>query len=361
MVIDISKDKQIFILHKVSPLDIALSMKHLVTMITSGLALDEALDVLVNQVEDPMLKKIYREVQVDVTQGISLTEAMKKHNKVFSKMVISVIDIGEQGGTLEKNLAFLAQYLKKQYELKRKIGGATTYPIIVFVLTILEMVGVVFFVLPRLESVFSGLSTLPPITAFILNLAKFLRENYPLVILGLIILYIIIKLLLNTKPGERFKDFMALHLPIFKNINKKQILADFSRTLGILLESGVPFQKAIGIAADTIDNSYYKDALLKMTEMTKDGKNLFESIGAFPNLFPPTFVKIIETGENTGNLEDNLNYLYEFYTEEVLELSNNLTTLLEPVLLIFAGLMIGGLALMIITPIYQLTGSLNTQ
>lgn len=360
MVIDISKDKQIFLFHKVSPLDIALSMKHLVTMVTSGLAIDEALDVLVNQVEDPMLKKIYREIHTDVTKGISLTEAMKKHKNVFSQMVISVIDIGEQGGTLEKNLAFLSDYLKKQYELKRKIGGATTYPIIVFFLTILEMVGVIFFVLPRLESVFSGLSTLPPITAFILNAAKFLRENYPLVILGLVAIYIVIRLLLNTKPGRRFKDFVALHVPIFKNINRKQILADFARTLGILLESGVPFQRALDIAADTISNSYYKEAVQKMTQMTKDGKNLFESIGAFPKLFPPTFIKIIETGEKTGNLEDNLNYLYDFYTEDVLDLSNNLTTLLEPVLLIFAGLMIGGLALMIITPIYQLTGSLNT-
>jgi len=360
MVIDISKDKQIFLFHSVSPVDIALSMKHLVTMIGSGLAIDESLEVLVKQVEDPYLKKVYSDIQKDVVSGKSLTEAMKRYPKIFSKMVVSIVDIGEQGGTLEQNLIFLAQYLKKQYELNRKIKGSTTYPLIIFGLTITKMVGVIFFILPKLESVFRGLAEVPPLTLAILDFSAFLRDYWPQVLIGLGILYVLFfKLFLPSNAGGAFKDFMALNVPIFKEINKKQILANFSRTLGILLQSGVPFQKALVIASDTIGNRYYKNALQKMNEMTKDGKNLFESIGSFPKLFPPTFVKLIETGEKTGNLEDNLNYLYDFYTEEVLDLSSNLTTLLEPLLLIFAGGMIGALALLIITPIYQLTGSIN--
>ena len=359
MVIDISKDKQIFLFHSVSPVDLALSMKHLVTMIGSGLAIDESLEVLVKQVEDPMLKKVYGDIHKDVVSGKTLTEAMKKYPKIFNKMVISIIDIGEQGGTLEQNLLFLAQYLKKQYELNRKIKGSTTYPLIIFAMTLLEMVGVIFFILPKLESVFRGLAEIPAMTLFILDLSAFLRDNWPAVLVGLAVFYAILKFFLGTQLGSDFKDLVALNFPIFKEINRKQILANFSRTLGILLQSGVPFQKALDIASDTVGNKYYRQALQKMKEMTKDGKNLFESIGSFPKLFPPTFVKLIETGEKTGNLEDNLNYLYDFYTEEVLDLSGNLTTLLEPILLIFAGAMIGALALLIITPIYQLTGSIN--
>lgn len=359
MVIELSKTKKIFLFHSISPIDLALSIRHIVTMIKSGLPIDEAIGVISKQVEDPMLKDVYGQIYNDIHAGTTLADAMRKHKNVFQDITISVIEIGEQGGTLEKNLQFLSNYLKKQYELKRKIKGATTYPIIIFALTILEMLGVIYFILPRLESVFKGLADIPPFTKFLLDFSGFIRNNGPLVLGVLIVIFIIIKRLLATGLGKRFKDYMSLRIPVFKEINKKTILSNFSRTLGILLESGVPFQRALEISSNTIGSLTYEKILRELSERTKDGSNLFTALSEHPKFFPPTFVKLIETGEQTGSLEENLNYLYDFYTEEVIDLSNNLTTLLEPLLLIFVGVMIGGLALLIITPIYQLTGSIN--
>lgn len=359
MIIELGKGKVIYLFHKVKQIDVALAIKHLATMIKSGLAMDDALGVMQKQVEDKLLQETFAKIHQDVLAGNTLGESMKKHPKVFSPIIISVVEIGEEGSTLEKNLEFLSLYLKRQYELNRKIKGSTTYPLIIFALTLIEMVGVIYLILPKLESVFKGFAEIPAFTKLILDGSNFVRDNGVALIVGLVVIFLIIRRFFGTKMGTRIKNRLALTIPVFKNLNQKIFISTFARTLGILLGSGVPLQKALSITQSTIGNIVFEQALTKVSEKVKNGVTLAGSLEEFPKLFPPSFVKMIETGESTGTLEENLQYLYDFYTEEVIDISNNLTTLLEPILLIFVGVMIGGLALLIITPIYQLTGSIN--
>lgn len=346
-------------LSAVSPIDVAMSIRHLSIMLRSGLALEDALRVLSEQTPDMRLRNAYADILTDIRSGNNVGDAMQKHPKIFSQIAISIIRIGEQGGTLESNLIFLADFLKKQYELQRKVKGALIYPMIVFGLTFVEMMGVIFFILPKLDSLFSTFDDLPSFTKLVLDVSKVVRENAVIFAVGLILTYTLIRILLNTSNGKKFKDIVGLKFPIIKRLNKNTILTTFSRTVAILLESGIPISKTLEIASDTIGNHVYKKILVKVSEEVKSGQTLATSLSRYPQYFPPTYVKMLEVGESTGSLEETLKHMYDFYQEEVEDMTDNLTTLLEPILLIFIGAMIGFLAIIIIAPIYQLTGNLN--
>jgi len=206
MVLEIVKGKKIYLLHKVSPLDIALSIRHLSIMLRTGLAIEDALKVMADQANDEKLKEAYEEILLDVRSGMTLADGMRKHEDVFSPIIISIINIGEQGATLEKNLLFLADYLKKNYELQRKVKGALVYPMIVLGITVLEMTGVIFFILPQLETLFSAFENKDPFTVFVLNFANFIRTNGIFIAIGLVIVFLIIMRLLRTQRGKMFKD-----------------------------------------------------------------------------------------------------------------------------------------------------------
>jgi len=344
----------------VSGLNIALSIRHLSLMLKSGLSLSESIGVLAEQTVDARLKKAYQEIAISIEGGMNLSDSMKQHPKIFTGIVTSMVNVGEQGGTLEKNLIFLAEYLRKANDLNKKVKSALIYPGIVFTMTVVEMLGVIFFILPKLEELFKSFENIPPFTVSILKFSSFIRTNSTFLGLGILGFIIGLMLFLKTKPGKRFKDILGLNFPVIKKLNQNNILATFSRTVSILLESGIPLANSLNIASETIGNSIYKKALITLHEDVKSGKNLADALAKYKNLFPATYVKMIEVGEKTGTLQDNLTYLYDYHANEVEEMSNNLTQLLEPILLIFIGAMIGFLALIIIGPIYQFTGSINS-
>jgi len=345
----------------ISELEVALSVKHLSVMIKSGLALQEAVEVLVKNTSNPKLSDVWEKIAQEIKGGKTLSDSMENHKKHFSSIIISIISIGEQSGTLEKNLLFLAEYLKEKNELQRKIKGALMYPMIVFGLTAAEMMGMMFFILPKLDSFFSSFKDIPDLTKGIMNLSRFVRENTLVIILGVVIFVILFRLFLKTNLGKIIKDKLALNVPIIKTINKSNVLATFSRTMGILLESGLPLAKGLEISAKTINSRTYRRVLTEIYDKVTKGETVSSVMESYQKYFPPTFIKMIEVGEQTGSLEENMNYLYDFYSAEVKDMSNNLTTLLEPLLLIFVGAMIGLLALIIISPIYQLTGTINAR
>src|SRR3972149_8327724 len=230
MTITISDKKKIFLFSKVSPLDIALSMRHLAIMLKTGLAIEDALKVLAEQTTDERLKIAFTDTLDDVRSGMAMAESMIKHKDIFSEIIISIISVGEQGATLEKNLIFLADYLKKNYELQRKVKGALLYPMIIFSVTILEMIGVVYFILPKLESLFSSFKNISGFTLFVLQMAAFIRSNGVYLAAGIIILILGINRLLATDRGKRFKDRVALKIPVMKNLTRNNILTTFSRS-----------------------------------------------------------------------------------------------------------------------------------
>jgi type IV pilus assembly protein PilC len=344
---------------KVSPLDIAMSIRHLALMLKAGMPIADALVILQEQSSDKRLGRAFEDLADQVNSGTTLAEAMRAHPKIFTKVVASVIDVGEQGATLETNLIFLAQFLKADYELQRKIKGALAYPMIIFGITVAEMMGVIFYILPKLDTLFSSFDNVPAFTQFLMDLSGFLRENAVMAVVVTVVFVIIYKIFMKSKAGVKVKEYFSLHFPVVKEITKKNTLTTFSRTLGILLESGLPIVKAIEISSETIGHGTYSRALIDVAKSVKEGNNLSSSLDKYPDLFPKTYTKMIEIGEETGSLEDNLLYLHEFYTEEVKDMAENLTTLLEPILLVFIGAMIGLLALSVVSPIYQLTGSIN--
>lgn len=343
----------------VPAITIALSIKHLSLMLKAGLSLADSVKVIAEQSTDTRLQKTYSEIHESIQQGQSLANSMKNHKKIFSDIIIAIIAAGEQGGTLEKNLMFLSEYLKKANSQKKKITGALLYPGVVFALSIAEMLGLVFFILPKMQELFQDFDNIPPLTEFILSASTFIRTNIIFIVIGLGVFFFLVSMFLRTENGKKFKDTLALKMPIFKNLSRSSLLSTFSRTLNILIESGIPLTDALEISADTLNNYKYRNILKDVHVNVKSGINLADALGKYDKFFPSTFVKLIEIGERTGSLEENLYFLYEFHDEEVEDITTNLSTLLEPVMLIMIGSMIGLLAFVIISPIYQFTGSIT--
>ncbi len=354
-----AKKKGTFYLSGVSPEKVEFSIRHLSLMLRTGMSLTEALEVIIEQTSDERLKTAYEDIAQGIQQGKSLSEMMKKYPKIFSSIVISIIQVSEETGTLEKNLLFLAEYLKKNYELQRKVKGALIYPMIVLGLTVAEMMGVVFFILPKMEVMFASFENVPAFSMMVVNFAKLFRENLVVVLVAFVVLGFLVSRFLKTKPGMRFSHKTAISFPIIKKLNVSNILASFCRTLAMLLQTGIPISSALEISGRTTPNLYYADALTVVAKDVKGGKNLADSMAEHDKFFPLSLTRIISAGEKTGTLEDNLDYMYDSYSGEVEEMANNMVTLLEPLMLIFAGAMIGLLAITIIAPIYQFTSSIN--
>lgn len=343
----------------IPPLKIALSIKHLTLMLKSGLSLGDAIDVLARQTVEPRLKEVYERINDRIQNGMTLADSMAEEKKVFSEIIVAIVRTGEQGGTLETNLLFLADYLKRGNTLKNKIQGALIYPGVIFGLAILEILGVIYFVLPQLETVFVAFGELPVFTKAILDGSRFVRENTVWFIVGFIVAGVLINIYLSTKAGKRFKDTLAIKAPVLSKLNVGNTLATISRTINILLSSGIPLVAALEISVNAAENGLYKEKLIKVHEQVQAGNTLASTMNQYPGFFPPTFTQLVEVGEDTGSLEDNFMFLYEYYAEEVEEIAQNFTTLIEPILLVVIGGLIGLLALIIIGPIYQFTGNIN--
>jgi len=265
----------------------------------------------------------------------------------------------QDAGINRSTLTEAKKEILKEWELKKKLKGAIIYPIIIISLTITEFVGMIFIVLPKLEALFSSFPNIPPLTLFIMKTALSIRTNWlPILLIILAVLGSII-IFLKTKPGKKFKSWLALNFPILKKLFKSNILSSFSRTLSVLLASGIPLSKAMGITATTTSNFLYAAVLYKINSDIENGKDLSISLSQYPQYFNNSFTKMIDVGEVSGTLEDNLMYLHEYYSDEVTEMSNNIVTFVEPLLLILVGAVIGLLGVTILMPIYQLMGTIN--
>lgn len=343
----------------ISPIDLIFTIRHLALILKSGLPIGEAIGSVAGQSSNKKLNEVFEQIDRDVHEGKNLHDALAYYPKVFPQIAISIIKIGEEAGTLEKNLMFLTDYLKKKYELNKKIKGALFYPLVIMGMAFLEIAGVVFFVLPRMESLFTGFKNVPEFTLGIFAMTRFLRENILFLLAGLVVIIILVVLFLRTKPGKIFLDKLSLRFPVMNKLFRANILANIPRTLGILLSSGIPITQAVQTAYETIGNYEYENILKKVSVSLSEGKKLSTLLLEYPRYFPKSFVKMVEIGEETGTLEENLSYLHEFYSDEVNDISNNLTTLIEPIMLVFLGVVIALLAVSVIGPIYQLTSSIN--
>lgn len=335
--------------------------KHLATMVKAGIPLAEALDIAHTQTGSASLKEILKIVAADVQNGKALAESLKKHPRVFDGLYVSLVSIGEESGTLEENLAFLAKQLSKDLQLRKKVRGAMLYPTLIFTATIV-MGGVIsFFILPQLIDLFTAFDIdLPLATRILLWVAIGIRDYGAWIVAGLIgfgtSVYLILRL-----PAVKLKwDQLKFKLPLMGQLVTSAQFARFSRNLGVLVQSGVPVAKSLEVVAKSVTNTKLQQDISRVETKLQKGQPIGETIEKVSQTsFPPLVSRMISIGERTGQLDETLLYLGDYYEEEIDNISKNLTTILEPFLLLGVGLVVAFVALAIISPIYELTGSIR--
>lgn len=329
-------------------------------MIKSGTTLVDGLELLQRQVRSHAFRYVLNVVLNDVENGQFLSASLLKFRNLFGDFFINVVKIGEESGNLAENLAHLADELKKKEQLHQKIRSAFIYPIIVLSATLGVIGMLIFFVLPKIIPIFSSLRiTLPWTTRTVIFVSQFIIDDWIFVLLGFIILITLWIFLLRIIPIRFFADKLLIKLPIVGSISRMANTADFTRTLGLLLKSGMKIVESLLITADSVPNLVFQKALREAAETVRKGESLHVYLNAHEHIFYPTASRMIEVGDKTGTLEPNLFYLADFYESEVDELTKNLSVIIEPLLLLFMGGIVGFVAISIITPIYEITQSLS--
>lgn len=349
------------ILSSISFLDKLLFTKHLSVMLKSGINIAEALESIAISTKSNKFHEVLVQVTLDIRNGQSLAIALKKHPMVFSNFFVSLISVGEESGTLDKSLSYLSQQLSKEYSLKKKIQGALLYPTIVIVAVILVGIGMSLFVLPKLTTLFTSLDVTLPLTTKILLYFSNLMKNHGLIITLSFIAFIITFREFIHLPFFKPKwDSLILSFPIFGQLIQSHQSSSMFRNLGIMLRSGLPITKALAIQHDSTENYAFRDYVMRLEKAVDKGKDMGTELqqGNYSK-FPELAVKMISVGEKTGKLDEVFLYLGDFFEEEVDNTAKNLSVLLEPIVLIIVGLLVGFVALAIISPIYELTGSIK--
>lgn len=349
----------------VSLLDKILLVKHLETMIKSGINLNEALEVIADQTASKRFKRVIISVLEKVKTGQSLAASLARFPKVFDHLFVNIIRVGEESGTLEENLRYLASELENQLELRRKIKAAAFYPAIILTATFGLGLVLSYFVLPQITRLFKTLSfDLPLSTKILLWVADFMDKYGFYVILGIIIGLVGFRILITQKFFKPLWHWFLIKIPIIGGIIINYNLALATRVLGLLLKTGLTIDQALTIASETTRNVVYQKKLKKILPQIQKGKNLADILASFKQskrnpLFPLLVIKMIGVGERSGRLDESLTYLANYFEKEVDSTSKNLTTILEPILLVIVGLIIGFVAISVISPIYQVTGRFN--
>ena len=352
---------QIPLFSQISFLETLLFTKHLSIMLKSGITVLEALDILEKQTKSDAFRKILIAISSDIKNGQSLTIALGKHPKVFNSLYVSLIEVGEQSGKLDENLAFLALQLSKEHAFSQKIKGALAYPVIVLIAALIVGLGVGIFVLPKLISLFNGLDVQLPLSTQILLEVATVMQNYGIVIIiGVIILVILFRLLITTPKTKPFFDRVLLSIPLFGGIAQNSQLAILCRSLGIMILSGLPITQALEIESKVTTNCVYQGYIENLLVSVTKGQSLSNELNKSKyKMIPLIAAKMIAVGEETGKLDETLLYLADFFEEAVDDATKNITTTLEPIMLLVIGLFVAFIAFSIITPIYSLTGSIQ--
>jgi len=331
-------------------------IQYLGIMLKAGISLSIALKTLAKQTTNKKFARIITDISNNVERGVSFTESLKPHEETFGQLFISMVESGEISGKLEEVLAQLYIQFKKQHELISKVKGALTYPVVI----IAAMIGIGTFmmivVVPQITAMFKEFNAeLPLATKVLIATSDALIKHGVLVLLGLILFIILFIKLLKTYRGKYYWQKLLLKLPIFSPIIKKINLARFARTISSLLKTDIMIIKSFQITANVLGNLHYRQALEEMAVKIKKGGKINEVVANYPKLFPPVVTQIISVGEETGELDYILSELAQFYEGEVDQIMNNLPSIIEPLLILTLGVVVGGMAVAIIMPMYTLT------
>lgn len=328
--------------------------RNLGVMIASGLSVGKALSNLSLQTKNKKFQKILQVAFVDVQKGTSFSDALAKHPSAFDDLFINMIRVGEVGGSLEESLDILTVQIEKENDLRSKVRGAMIYPMVI--LFAMTAVGVLMltYILPQITGVFSDMDvTLPKMTQIVIAMSDALRNHSILIAIFFIGGGFGMKIFLTTKPGKRALSWVVLHLPAIKNIVIKVNSARFARIYSSLLRSGVSVIGALDIVADTLSNDYYKDAIHDSRDKIQKGVEMSVVIAEYPKLFPIILAQMVKVGEETGQTEQMLMKIAEFYEAEVSQITKNMSSIIEPVLMIVIGTGVGFFAIAMLQPMYS--------
>jgi type IV pilus assembly protein PilC len=349
-----------FLKPKVTKKDLVVFTRQFSTMIDAGLPLVQGLTILAEQSENPTFKAILKEITKDVEGGSTLAEAMKKHPKVFDDLFTNLVAAGEVGGILDTILRRLATFIEKAEKLKSQIKGAMTYPAVVVGIAIIVISVILIFVIPVFEDMFKSFgSALPAPTQIVVNMSRFMKGNFHWVIIAVVALVYGFKRYRGSVKGRKQTDGLFLKFPIFGDLLKKTAVARFTRTLGTMISSGVPILDALEIVAKTSGNVVIEEIIYEVRGSIAEGQTIAEPLSE-NDIFPGMVIQMIAVGEATGALDSMLEKIGDFYDEEVDAAVAALTSMLEPLLMLFLGGAIGGLVIAMYLPIFSMAGAMGS-
>ena len=339
--------------------DIVIFTRQFATMIDAGLPIVQCLQILAAQAETPAFRKVISEIKDDVESGTTLAEGIRKHPKVFGDLYSSMVSAGELGGILDTILVRLANYLEKAAKLKSKIKGAMIYPACIVAAAVIVTGILLVWVIPVFGEVFSSFGkALPAPTQFVINLSNFVIGWFYFLAALPIVAAVALRYAYRTDPGRVAIDRFMLRVPIFGELIRKTAVARFTRTLGTLVSSGVPILDALAITARGAGNKVIEAAILNARSSIAAGRTIAEPLTE-SKVFPPMVCQMIAVGETTGSLDAMLQKIADFYEDEVDNTVANLMSLMEPAVILFLGVVIGGLVVSMYLPIFQLGSVLN--
>jgi len=337
--------------------DMVIFSRQFATMINSGIPILQALQVMCEQTENGKLRRKLYQVRNDVEGGNSLYEALNKHKDVFDDLYTNMVHAGETGGVLETVLNRLAEYIEKAASLKSKVKSALIYPAVVGVVAVAVIAIILVFVIPTFEKMFADFGgSLPALTAFVIALSRWTQANIGWVILGLIGFIIGFRFFYKWERGKIFVDKWILQLPIFGDLLRKVAVARFSRTLSTMITSGVPILYALDIVSRTAGNKTVELGVKEARKSISEGQTLSEPLDA-TGVFPPMVIHMLSIGESTGALDSMLAKVADFYDDEVDVAVSSLTTMIEPIMIVFLGTVVGGLVVSMYLPIFEIAGT----
>lgn len=347
------------ILKRVSNVDKMLFTRHLGVMLHAGLSFSRAITVLAEQTGNAYFREILESVREDIQKGNQMADSLAKYPKVFNDLFVNMIRVGEMGGNLEEVLSILYLQLKKEHELTSRVKGAMTYPAVIIFAMVVIGVLMMIFVVPSLLKIFTETGAeLPTSTKMIVFISDSLQNHGLLILAGFIVFVSVFFKIIKTKKGKRKFDFILLKLPAIGKIISKINMARFSRTLSSMIASGVSIVKALDIISGTLGNTYYKDSIKNASIQVQKGIALSEVIGKYNKLYYPLMIHMIEVGEETGTLQETLKQVAEFYEDDVEQVTANLSSIIEPVLMLVIGGAVGFFAVSMIQPMYSIMGSM---
>ena len=342
---------------KVGATDVMHFTRQFATMIDAGLPIVQGLDILSTQSENKAFRNIIRTIKQDVESGFTLADALKKHPKVFDDLYVNMVAAGEVGGVLNTILNRIAIFIEKADKLKRKVKGAMIYPATIVVVAVAVVTVLLLFVIPVFAELYGGMGkALPAPTQITINLSNFFRAYFIYMVFAIAGIVVALRMYYKTEQGRLAMDGFMLKLPIVGDLIRKVAVARFSQNMSILLTSGVPILDGLAITAKTAGNKVVEKAIMNARISISQGKTVAEPL-AESKIFPPMVCQMVAIGENTGALDQMLKKVAEFYEDEVDNAVANLTALMEPLIMVVLGVILGGLVISMYLPIFQL-GSL---